>query len=99
MKPTLPGGSTVRSPVGRAFIAADQQRVRSRCARDVLRLGTYDRRNAQLEFFNGFGSALFVHVAFVRNLSGKPRNLPFYYGSAYGSRTRVPALRGLCPNH
>jgi hypothetical protein len=20
-------------------------------------------------------------------------------GSAYGSRTRVPALRGLCPNH
>jgi len=25
--------------------------------------------------------------------------LRFYYGSAYGSRTRVPALRGLCPNH
>jgi hypothetical protein len=22
-----------------------------------------------------------------------------YCGSAYGSRTRVPALRGLCPNH
>ena len=22
-----------------------------------------------------------------------------YDGSAYGSRTRVPALRGLCPNH
>ena len=23
----------------------------------------------------------------------------FLGGSAYGSRTRVPALRGLCPNH
>lgn len=23
----------------------------------------------------------------------------FMGGSAYGSRTRVPALRGLCPNH
>jgi hypothetical protein len=50
MKPTLPGGSTVRFPVGRVFIAADQHRVRSRCARDVLWLGTYHRCNAQLEF-------------------------------------------------
>jgi hypothetical protein len=99
MKPTLPGGSTVRFPVGRVFIAADQHRVRSRCARDVLWLGTYHRCNAQLEFLNGFDSALFVQVVFVWNLSGKLRHLPFYSGSAYGSRTRVPALRGLCPNH
>ena len=85
--------------ISRPLRTADQQRVRSRAARDVLRLGTYARCNAQLEFLNGFGSALFVHVAFVWNLSGKLRNLPSCYGSAYGSRTRAPALRGLCPNH
>ncbi len=68
MKPTLPGGSTVRFPVGRVFIAADQHRVRSRCARDVLWLGTYHRCNAQLGFLNGFDSALFVQVVFVWNL-------------------------------
>jgi hypothetical protein len=46
MKPTLPGASTVRFPVGRAFIAAEQQRVWSRCIRDVLRIAMYDRCDA-----------------------------------------------------
>jgi hypothetical protein len=49
--------------VGRTLFAADQQRVRSRCTSDLLRLATYDRCDAQLEFFNGFDSALFVHCS------------------------------------
>jgi hypothetical protein len=61
----------------------------------VLWLGTYHRCNAQLEFLNGFDSALFVHVAFVWNLSGKLRNLPFSYGSAYGSRTQFEGFAAL----
>ena len=35
----------------------------------------------------------------VANLLRKHLKLRFSIGSAYGSRTRVPALRGLCPNH
>jgi hypothetical protein len=47
----------------------DQQRVWSRCTSDVLRLGTYDRCNAQLEFLDGFDSAQFLHCSrFVRNI-------------------------------
>ena len=35
----------------------------------MLRLGTYDRCNAQLEFLDGFDSALFLHCSrFVRNI-------------------------------
>jgi hypothetical protein len=54
----LAGGSAFCFLVVRVFLAADQQRVRSRWSRDVLRLGAYDRCNAQLEFFNGFDFAL-----------------------------------------
>jgi len=37
--------------------------VRSWCTGDLLGLATYDRCNAQLEFLNGFDSALFVHCS------------------------------------
>ena len=72
MKPTLPGGSTVRFPVARVFIAADQHRVRSRCARDVLRLGTYHRCDAQFKFLDGFDPGLLIHCS-TRSLN-LPRN-------------------------
>jgi hypothetical protein len=60
MKPAL---STSRFPAGRALLLANQQRVRSGCASDVLRLLAYDRCNAQLEFLNGFYSALLLHCS------------------------------------
>jgi hypothetical protein len=59
----LAGGSAFCFLVVRVFLAADQQRVRSRWSRDVLRLGAYDRCNAQLEILKRFDSALFVHCA------------------------------------
>ena len=37
--------------------------------------------------------------AIVRKVLGKPGFWCFLLRSAYGSRTRAPALRGLCPNH
>jgi len=52
------GCSTFCFPVVGVFLAADQQRVRSRWSRDALRLGAYDHCNAQLEFLNGFDFAL-----------------------------------------
>jgi hypothetical protein len=59
----------------RPLLMADQQRVWSRCTKDVLRLSTCDRCDAQLEFLNGFDSALFLHGSrFVRNISGKSKN-------------------------
>jgi hypothetical protein len=46
----------------------DEQRVRSRRTSDVLRRVTYNRCKAQLEFLNGFDSALFLHCSrFVRD--------------------------------
>jgi hypothetical protein len=62
----LAGGSTFCFLVVRVFLAADQQRVWSLSTRDVLRLGTYDPHNAQLEFFNGFDSRLLLHCSTPR---------------------------------
>src|SRR5262245_39990382 len=57
------GSFDVFFPVSRTLFAADQQRVRSWCAGNLLRLATYDRCDAQVEFLDGFDAALFVHCS------------------------------------
>ena len=59
----LAGGSAFCFPAVRALLGADQQRVRSRWSRDVLRLAAYDRCNAQLELLDGFDWAGLLHVS------------------------------------
>jgi hypothetical protein len=66
----------------------------------------YRKRESQHEVSSGFVARIsqrFVEAPFFghrlsRKLSGNTE-LAICCGSAYGSRTRVPALRGLCPNH